>query len=190
MIAYLEGTILKKLPQHVIVLTQGVGYLVCVGNERLSELQEGKAAALSIHTQVKEDGISLFGFRHASELHFFQQLISVSGIGAKTAMAIMNMPIEVTQRALVSEDITTLSSIPGLGKKTAARLVLELKGKIELQHLAQESGLSAPRALHEEALQALVSLGYDKPTIIRFLNEHPKSYESAEEVVRAFLQKA
>jgi Holliday junction DNA helicase RuvA len=190
MIAFLQGTILKKMDRHVILITQGVGYLVCVGNDVLSEVQEQDDLSFFIYTQVKQDDICLYGFKEASELQFFKQLISVSGIGAKTAMTILDMPLSLTQKAIADEDVSYLSKIPGLGKKTAARLSLELKGKVDANQWASVDNGTTPRSLQEEALEALVTLGYEKHRVIRFLNETQASYESAEDLVKGFLQQA
>src|SRR5690606_35227604 len=114
--------------------------------------------SLFIHTQVRQDDLSLFGFREASELQFFRQLMSVSGIGAKTAMTILDMPMGLTQKAIAEEDVSYLSKIPGLGKKTAARLSLELKGKVDANQWTSVDMNSIPRSLQEEALEALVAL--------------------------------
>lgn len=189
MIAHLEGVVFRLLDRQIILQCNGVGYLVTVGSDLISSVKEGEQLALCIHTQVKEDDLSLFGFLEMNQWRFFQQLISVSGIGAKTAMAILDMPVHMVGNAIQSEDLAVLTQVPGLGKKTAARLVLELKGKVdfELEHV---ESVSAPvKALQEEALEALLSLGYDKPTIIRFLNSNDGSYDSAEALVTAFLQK-
>jgi len=190
MIAYLQGTVLQKMDRHIIMMTQGVGYLVFVGNDILSSVQEQEDLSLFIHTQVRQDDLSLFGFREASELQFFRQLMSVSGIGAKTAMTILDMPMGLTQKAIAEEDVSYLSKIPGLGKKTAARLSLELKGKVDANQWTSVDMNSIPRSLQEEALEALVALGYEKHRVIRFLNETQLSYESAEDLVKGFLQQA
>ncbi len=190
MIAHLKGTVLHRLEKEIIVSTSGVGYLVNAGNDLLASVSKGQEISLFIYTQVKEDLIALYGFTDIDQMNFFKQLISVSGIGAKTAMAILDMPISLTQRAIHEEDTTYLSQAPGLGKKTAARLVLELKGKVEISIDSSEQNSSVPRSLQEEALQALETLGYDKPSIIRFMNSTDASYDSAEDLVRGFLQNA
>lgn len=189
MIAYLQGTVLRKLEKQIVVSTQGVGYLVHVGQDVLSVTEEAAEISLFIHTRVKEDDLSLYGFRESAELTFFQQLIGVSGIGTKTAMGLLDMPISLTQRAIQEEDTAYLSKAPGLGKKTAQRLVLELKGKITVD-IADDVESSIPKSLQEEAMEALESLGYDKPSIVRFMNTTDKSFETAEEMVRSFLQNA
>lgn len=190
MIAYLKGPVVKKLDKQIIVSIQGLGYLVNVGNDCLSKAKDGQEVELFIHTRVKEDDISLFGFFEESKLKFFKLLIGVSGIGVKTAMVILDMPIDLTRRALVEEDIAFLTKVPGLGKKTASRLVLELKSKVELDIQISASPDNIPRSLQEEAMAALESLGYDKPSIIRFLNSSSETFESSEELVRSFLQNA
>ncbi|MDP3976383.1 MAG: Holliday junction branch migration protein RuvA [bacterium] len=190
MIAYLSGTVHQKLEQRIILLNSGVGYLVGVTAELFSQLQQGADCCLFIHTQVKEDDICLYGFLSLEELKFFQLLIGVSGIGCKTALGILNMPLDLAQSAIQNEDLAYLCRVPGLGKKTAARLSLELKGKLEVRFPPGSRSASAPHSLQEEAMAALLSLGYDKPTIIRFLNETGTEAETAEDLVREFLQSA
>jgi Holliday junction DNA helicase RuvA len=190
MIAFLQGTTHLKMDRSMVLMTQGVGYLVSVGNDILSAVQEQEEISLFIYTQVKQDDICLYGFREAGELQFFKQLMSVSGIGAKTAMTILDMPINLTQKAIAEEDVSFLSKIPGLGKKTAARLSLELKGKVDANQWANVDSGNVPRSLQEEALEALSALGYEKHRIIRFLNETQVAYDSAEDLVKGFLQQA
>lgn len=190
MIGYLQGTVQGKWQRQIILLVQGVGYLVHVSNDVLGQLQEKQKLSLFIFTQVKQDDICLYGFREENELKFFKQLIGVSGIGAKTAMTILDMPINMTQKAISDADIGYLSKIPGLGKKTAERLALELKGKVDSSPLASSEHAGIARSVQEEALDALVSLGYDKHRIIRFFNETPDQPETAEDLVKSFLQKA
>jgi len=190
MIGYLQGTITHIFDHHVILMTAGVGYLVKLNNDLLSRLSLEQSAEFFIHTQVKEDDISLFGFLDISQLKLFQQLISVSGIGAKTAMGILDMPIHLVKRALLEEDLSYLSQAPGLGKKTAARLVLELKGKIDSLEIQPPGAEPLNKSIQEEALQALLNLGYDKGSVIRFLNTTDSPYETAEELVMVFLQNA
>jgi|CXWL01.1.fsa_nt_gi Holliday junction DNA helicase RuvA len=189
MIAYLEGVVSKSWGRQIILMTQGVGYLITIGNELLSAVRSQQPLELFIYTQVKEDDICLYGFREETELKFFKQLLTISGIGAKTAMTILDMPVTLTQKAILSDDVDYLSTIPGLGKKTAARLCLEMKEKVEMlpEALLEQN---VPRSLQDEALEALIGLGYDKPTVVRFLNSTDESFNTAEDVVRSFLQKA
>ncbi len=190
MIAYLSGTLLRKSVHQGILLTQGVGYLVSMRSELLEKKTEGENLSLFIHTQVKDDDIALFGFESESELSFFKLLLTVSGIGPKTAMGILKMPVDLVRRAIAEGNQETLQSIPGLGKKTAARLILELKSKMDDLPLLPSEGTVRIASLEEEALEALLHLGYEKGKILRFFHEEQKSYARAEDLVTSFLQAA
>lgn len=188
MIAYLTGTAQNISQRKCILMTEsGVGYLVFCKNSSLNSFQIGKKLSLYIHTQVKQDEIALFGFAQEAELRFFETLIQISGIGAKTALNILEHPLPLLQKAIATENVSLLSSIPGIGTKTASRILLELQGKILPSAEQQPESL---KAVEEEALDALFQLGYDKARVIRFINECQQSFESAEELVRTFLQKA
>ncbi|MDF2378968.1 MAG: Holliday junction branch migration protein RuvA [Candidatus Gracilibacteria bacterium] len=189
MIGYLHGTVIQQLDQALLLLVNGVGYKVRVTTDLYSKLINNEEMSLFIHTQVKEDDISLYGFLTIEEMSFFQQLISVSGIGPKTGLGILDMPLGLVQQAIENEDLTYLAQAPGLGKKTAARLALELKGKLKVE-IAQSPQQSLNKTVQEEAMEALLNLGYEKGTVIRFLNAVDESFESAEQAVMSFLQNA
>lgn len=189
MIGYLHGTVLQQLDQSILLLVNGVGYQVKVTKDMISKIEAEQELSLFIHTQVKEDDISLYGFEAVNELGFFKQLISVSGIGPKTALGILDMPMRMVQEAIENQDLAYLSQAPGLGKKTAARLSLELKGKLDFT-LPQSPQQSLNKTVQEEAMEALLNLGYDKGTVIRFLNTSEESFASAEDAVMNFLQNA
>jgi holliday junction DNA helicase RuvA len=186
MIAYLTGLVLGKNEKSLIVLAQSVGYKVHAPTEVLAKAEEDQKIQLYIHTAVREDDIALYGFFKKAELDFFEQLISVSGIGPKTALEILSAPIHMTQNAIVGGDISTLTKIKGLGKKTAERLILELKNKIvpiSLKSLAKGAA-----AYNEEAVEALVSLGYEKIHVMKALNDLPATVTKTEDIVRHFLK--
>ena len=132
MIALLTGLIAHKSPDHIVLDVQGVGYRVHIPFSTYYELpEEGGTATLHIHTSVREDAILLYGFRTRLEKSFFQLLISVSGVGPKLARDILsNIQPGMLAQALTHGDLQKLSTIPGIGKKTAERLVLELKDKV------------------------------------------------------------
>lgn len=155
MIGSLRGTLLSKSPGEVIVEAGGVGYVLSVPTGTLSEMPDaGKEAFLHVYTHVREDALQLFGFGTDDEKKLFVMLIGVSGVGPKTALNIISgISHEDFLRAVDSEDIETLSRAPGLGKKTAKRLVLELRGK-----LPKEEALGV--GVYADALSALVNLGY------------------------------
>jgi len=157
MIAFLRGTILERAPDSVIVDVSGVGYRARVPTSTLEQLGDlGAPIELRIHTHVREDDISLFGFATTDELALFEMLLGVSGIGPKVALGILSSaaPNEI-RGAIASGNLEILSGIKGIGKKTAQRLVLELKGKIEL---GAEIAELAP--LDGEVAATLINLGY------------------------------
>ena len=175
MIALLTGLIAYKSPDHIILDVQGVGYRVQIPFSTYYELpEEGGRAALHIHTSVREDAIMLYGFRTRLEKSFFQLLIAVSGVGPKLARDILSniQPGQLAQ-ALVQGDLNKLSTIPGIGKKTAERLVLELKdkvGKLDLSSLpaADAKGIP-PEDVAEDVISALLNLGYKEPQVRKAL---------------------
>jgi len=162
MIARLRGTVLEKHPTRVVVDVGGVGYDVQVPLSSFSSIGEpGTTATLRVHTHVREDAIQLFGFGSALELTLFERLIGVSGIGPKLALAVLSgsSPTELVQ-AVTGNDLGRLTAIPGVGKKTAERIVLELKDKLAALSTADSGGPSGPR---EDLVSALVNLGYHRP---------------------------
>lgn len=188
MIAYLSGLIIDKDPKSIILLTGGIGYRVFVTTDLLSEAREDHKIQLFIHTSVREDDISLYGFRQKEELKFYEQLLSVSGIGPKMAMDILATPLSMTKNAILSEDIGLLTRIKGLGKKTAERLCLELKNKIEPgANLSYPAG-SARTGSHEDAVLALESLGYERYQILKFVSELPSGITETEDIIKSFLK--
>ncbi|KQC07833.1 MAG: ATP-dependent DNA helicase RuvA [Smithella sp. SDB] len=167
MIALISGKIVYKGIAHVIVDVQGVGYRVFIPLTTFYELPEaGQVITLHIHTNVKEDAINLFGFNTVQERDFFQLMISVSGIGPKIAMNILS-GISVTEllNAISSGNVNKLVRIPGVGKKMAERLILELKEKVLKKIMLErvpEAGVQSrvDDILMEDVLSALVNLGY------------------------------
>lgn len=165
MIAHLRGTLLAKQPNQVIVETAGIGYDVTITVPTFAELpQVGTEIALHIHTYVREDVLALYGFLRPEEKHLFEKLISVSGIGPKLAVTILSgMPADEMVASIRRNDIARLTKIPGIGKKTAERMVLELRDK--LPPLGAEIVTEIPKltAIEEDVLSALTNLGYQRP---------------------------
>jgi len=164
MIAHLRGRLLAKHPNQAVVETGGVGYEVNISVPTFSELPAaGSEVALHIHTHVREDLIALYGFLHPAEKQLFEKLITVSGIGPKLAITILSgMAANEMVGAIRSNDLTRLTKIPGIGKKTAERMVLELRDK--LPSTAGETAPAAPtmNAMEEDVLSALINLGYQR----------------------------
>lgn len=163
MIGHLKGTVLAKSPERVLLDVGGVGYEVHIPVStyyEIDRLADGVPAALHIHTHLRDDGISLFGFWTETERRLFERLIGVSGIGPRLARVVLSgmSPADLIQ-ALSGGDLVRLSAIPGIGKKTAERMVLELRDKV--RELTEEpEAVAAATAGDDELVSALVNLGY------------------------------
>ncbi len=188
MIGYLSGLIIDKDEKTLTVLTGGIGYRVSGTTDLVTEAKIDHKVQLFIHTAVREDDISLYGFQKKEELKFYKQLLNVSGIGPKMAMEILATPIAMTQNAIVSEDIALLTKIKGLGKKTAERLCLELKNKIDPVMAGSGSDGITKAGVHEDAVLALESLGYERFQIIKFVAKLPAEISETEDIVKSFLK--
>jgi len=164
MIAHLRGTLLSKHPNQVIVETAGVGYEVNISVPTFSELPaNGAEVALHIHTHVREDVIALYGFLRPAEKALFEKLMTVSGIGAKLAITILSgMAANDLAAAIRGNDLARLTKIPGIGKKTAERMVLELRDKLPPVSGTATPTASPMSAVEEDVLSALVNLGYQR----------------------------
>jgi Holliday junction DNA helicase RuvA len=163
MIAHLRGRVLEKHPSHVIIDAGGVGYEVSISVASFSGLpSEGAEVSLFIHTHVREDALALYGFLRREEKQLFERLISVSGIGPKLAMTVLSgMAADAAVTALRANDLAALTRIPGVGKKTAERMVLELRDKLE--GLAATPASAPVSRMEEDVVSALVNLGYHRP---------------------------
>jgi Holliday junction DNA helicase RuvA len=165
MIAHLRGRLLSKQPQQVIVEAAGVGYDVAISVSTYTTLPaEGAEVSLHIHTQVREDTLALYGFLDRNDKRIFERLITVSGVGPKLAITIQSgLPADRLVTALRAQDHGTLTRIPGVGKKLAERLVVELKDKLDdMATVAAAVAAVGPAA--EDVLSALVNLGYQRPS--------------------------
>lgn len=166
MIGRLSGLIVRKAPQSVLLDVRGVGYRVAIPLSTFYTLAgEGEAAVLEISTQVREDAITLFGFATAREKVLFEQLISVSKVGPKLAMSVLSgIAVEELCAAISCGNVARLATVPGIGAKTAERLVLELRGKVQslaAAELPETAGAGGPGSLAaDDAVAALVNLGY------------------------------
>src|ERR1039457_302370 len=163
MIAHLRGKLISKQPGQAIVEAGGVGYDVAISVPTFTALPSlGAEASLHIHTQVSDDQIALFGFLEAQEKRLFERLITVSGVGPKLAIKMLSgLSSERTVQAIRAQDHAQLTRIPGVGKKLAERLVVELKDKLDDFAVAPvQSSVVGPAA--EDVLSALVNLGYQR----------------------------
>ncbi|MCU1283868.1 MAG: ruvA [Acidobacteriales bacterium] len=171
MIAHLRGRLLSKQPDRAVVEAAGVGYDVAISIPTFSDLPKaGAEVALHIHTHVREDAISLFGFLRPEEKKLFEKLISVSGIGPTLAVKILSgMSTEFMVAAIRGNDVPSLTKIPGIGKKTAERMVLELRDKLDQFGVAPSIVTATP--VEEDVMSALVNLGYQRPAAERAVGQ-------------------
>ena len=178
MIAHLKGTILEKHPNQVVLDAGGVGYDVQIPVSTYTALPDaGAAFALRIHTHVREDAIQLFGFATPEEKIVFERLISVSGIGPKLAVTVLSgLATPELIAAIRTGDVQRLVRIPGVGKKTAERMVLELKDKLIAVEASSKGGQPADAAsllspLERDVLSALLNLGCSRPAAEEAINK-------------------
>lgn len=168
MIAHLAGTLLEKHPQRLVVDVSGVGYEVLVPLSTFYAVGDaGALVSLRVRTVVREDAIQLFGFHSSLELTLFERLITVNGVGPKLALAVLSgiEPAELV-RAIRESDIARLTRIPGIGKKTAERLVLELKDRLPQDAPAGEPAVPGTEGgVRDDVLSALVNLGYQRHAV-------------------------
>jgi Holliday junction DNA helicase RuvA len=172
-IARLRGRIVEKSPNQVVVDVQGVGYDVTIPLSTFYQLPDPPAEVdLVIHTHVREDALALFGFRTAREKLVFEKLMSVSGIGPKLAVTVLSgLEANELVRAIRQNDLAKLTKIPGVGRKTAERMVLELRDKlVPAEQDSQQPAYTGFAPLEEDVLSALTNLGYQRPLAERALN--------------------
>lgn len=183
MIGSLRGTLIYRGIQHILLEVQGVGYRVVMTPGVLAMTKEGETLFMYIHEVIREDAHDLYGFLKQSELDLFLQLLSVSGVGPKVAMTITSIGTsESVQKAITSGDVDTLTSVPGVGKKTAQKIVLELRGKIveDVDHLPGVDG---------EVMSALQSLGYSPQDARAALKELPEEITGLSDRLREALKR-
>ena len=181
MIAHLRGKLLAKHPNQAIVETGGVGYDVTISIPTFSDLPGvGGEVALHIHTHVREDMIALYGFLRPAEKTLFEKLITVSGIGPKLAITILSgMAADEMVNAIRGNDIARLTRIPGIGKKTAERMVLELRDKLTVEKAGEIAAAPAMSPVEEDVLSALINLGYQRAAAEKALAAVSKNGKTA-----------
>lgn len=166
MIALLSGKLVHKSPEHIIIDVGGIGYRVVVSLQTFYAIPEtGTEVSLHIFTYVREDQIVLFGFLTPEEKSIFKRLIGISGIGPKLAINILSgMPADEFVAAVTKEDVARLNAIPGIGRKTADRIIIDLKDKLlkEMPLVATSTTASMGRGVYDDALSALTNLGYGR----------------------------
>jgi len=181
MIAYLNGTIRAKDGNSIILDVSGVGYKVSMPTSNLAKLgQLGQPCEVLVHTHVREDEISLYGFLAPEELQMFEKLLTISGIGPKVALSVLSASsVEQLHHAIMSGSTDVLTKISGIGKKTAERIVLELRGKVSDVLESGGSGASGESELYD----ALSALGYEAGEIRPVIKEVPRELGTTTEKV-------
>lgn len=194
MIGYLHGRVIALYTDHCLLDVHGVGYRVFVANSTRTKLRQREEASLFIYTSVREDAIVLYGFAAEEEYDLFLQLIGVSGIGPKVALGILSaITVEGLCRAIQNKQASVLTKLPSIGKKSAERLILELKDKVafrgsgEEELLTIENGEEVGDDAASEAMAALQSLGYTPSEIAPVIRKTAK-YKTTEAIIKASLK--
>ncbi|HOM40747.1 MAG TPA: Holliday junction branch migration protein RuvA [Bacteroidales bacterium] len=191
MIDYIKGTVKELSPAHVTVETAGIGYFISISLNTYSKLENRSEVKILIHEVIREDAHQLFGFADEEERNIFRHLISVSGIGANTARMVLSSltPSEV-EKAIAESDVNILKGVKGIGLKTAQRIIVDLRDKIGKQASAAEIFASEDNRKRDEALSALVMLGFARGAVIKVLDRLMKENknQTVEELIKNALK--
>lgn len=191
MIEYIQGTIIKLQPTFLILEQSGIGYYIHISLHTCEHLSEKKPAKLLIHEVIREDAHDLFGFYNEEERTLFRLLISISGIGANTARVILSkLKTDELVHAIQSDNVALIQSVKGIGAKSAQRVIIELRDKV-IGSAHSSTNLNSPNnTLYNEALSALIMLGFAKNSIEKTLQNIMKdqTLSSAEEIVKLALR--
>jgi Holliday junction DNA helicase RuvA len=191
MIDYIKGTITRITPAYLTIETGGVGYFLNISLTTFSRLENKSEYRILVHEVIREDAHLLFGFADREERDIFRLLISVTGVGASIARMMLSSlnPVEI-ETAILGSDVNVLKSIKGIGLKTAQRIIVDLKDKLGKQAVAGEIFESADNTRREEALSALVMLGFAKSAVNKILDKILREQKnlSVEEMIKAALK--
>lgn len=193
MIGRIKGTLLEKHPPAILVDVQGIGYEIDVPMSTFYGLPDkGNAVELLTHFVVREDAQLLYGFATQLERQLFRALLKVNGVGAKVALSILSgMSADEFFQCVAQKDAVALTKVPGIGKKTAERLVVEMQDKVDtLAGGSVQPGISSPdtESVKSQALDALLALGYKQAEAKRMLDKHASDGQSVEDMIRAALR--
>lgn len=191
MFEYIKGILAEVAPAYAVVECSGVGYYINISVNTYSQIASAKEVLLYLHQIVREDAHLLYGFYTREERTVFRQLISVSGVGANTASVMLSsMTVNEITGAIMTENVNAIKSVKGIGLKTAQRVIIELKDKISVAGYASEIPLGAASAIKEEALAALVMLGFVKGQAVKVLDKiiAGGNITSVEELIRLALK--
>ena len=192
MFAYIKGSLEIKANNYVVIDVSGIGYKIFMAGSNIDKIGDiGNNVKVYTHYYVREDNISLYGFLTDEELRMFELLISVSGIGAKSAIAMLS-EITPTDLSVISNDVTKLTKIQGIGAKTAQRIILELKDKLKTEQAIEKQDTKIQKVIaeetnYEEAISALQILGYNKKEIEKTLEKLDLTGLLVEDIIRKAL---
>jgi len=191
MYEYISGKVAESSPAHVVIDVNGIGYLLHISLNTYTRLEGKTEAQLFIHENIREDAFSLFGFADPSERDLFRHLISVSGIGANTArMMLSSLSPEELRGAILTDNVNVIKGVKGIGAKTAQRVIVDLKDKLGKEPVDQKIFASQDNTIREEALSALVMLGFAKSSAQKAIDKllAQSSTLKVEEVIKQALK--
>ena len=195
MISYIKGRLEIKAKDYIVVDVSGIGYKIFMSETAISELEKGTEVKVFTYMRVREDDISLYGFLNNEELVTFELLISVGGVGAKSAIIILsNITPSKFALAVITNDVNTLKKLPGIGAKTAGRIILELKDKMKTEQSIEESKNEEIKEAivldnkANDALEALCVLGYTKKDVENVIAKIDTTKLTVEEIIRQGLK--
>ena len=189
MIGYLTGKIIAAKPTQILLDVNGVGYEIRISINTFERISGNETVSLFVHTNVKEDAITLFGFYSEAEKQMFELLISINGVGPKSALSLLSgITTEDLKQAIMTTNVERMIAVPGIGRKTAERLILELKNKV--RDIKEEGITPTKPSIQKEAISALTTLGYNyafsEKAVNKILSELPDC--SLEELIKRTLQ--
>lgn len=189
MIGFLSGKVISAKPTQILLDVNGVGYKISISINTFEKISDKKNISLFIHTHVKEDSIALFGFYSEGEKEMFELLISISGVGPKSAISLLSgISTDDLKHAITTGNVARITAVPGIGAKTAERLILELKNKIK--DIKEEGIKPAEVSTQKEAVAALATLGYNlnnaEKAVNKILSEEPNC--GLEELIKRSLK--
>ena len=195
MISYIKGRLEIKAKDYIVVDVSGIGYKIFMSETAISELEKGKEVKVFTYMRVREDDISLYGFLNNEELVTFELLISVGGVGAKSAITILsNITPSKFALAVITNDVNTLKKLPGIGAKTAGRIILELKDKMKTEQSIEENKNEEIKEAivldnkANDAVEALCVLGYTRKDVEKVLSNIDTNKLTVEEIIKQGLK--
>ncbi len=189
MIAHLNGRLVEKTPTHLVVECAGVGYFVKISLNTFSKIGAEENVKILTQLQVREDAHTLYGFHSESERTMFNHLISVSGIGANTAILMLSSLVsEEIANAILTENVGLIQSIKGIGAKTAQRVILDLKDKVAKSDFGTQNIFASNNTNQNDALTALLALGFDKKKAEKAIEKVSKENQTVEQMIKEALK--